>query len=82
MVPTIFIVKRACLFSWQYPLDLFLSVGVLAQENLPYDAFARGSSYIAASYVKYLESAGARVAPVRWGNWSHTLSFNEKKPIH
>ncbi|XP_024126772.1 zgc:171566 [Oryzias melastigma] len=40
-------------------------IGVLAQENLPYDAFARGSSYIAASYVKYLESAGARVAPVR-----------------
>uniref|UniRef100_A0A3B4FP26 folate gamma-glutamyl hydrolase n=1 Tax=Pundamilia nyererei TaxID=303518 RepID=A0A3B4FP26_9CICH len=34
---------------------------VLAQENLPWDQFARGSSYIAASYVKYLEAAGARV---------------------
>ncbi|XP_004068950.1 gamma-glutamyl hydrolase [Oryzias latipes] len=40
-------------------------IGVLAQENLPKDAFARGSSYIAASYVKFLESAGARVAPIR-----------------
>ncbi|KAA8593593.1 hypothetical protein FQN60_009709 [Etheostoma spectabile] len=35
-------------------------IGVLAQENLPDDQFARGSSYIAASYVKYLEGAGAR----------------------
>ncbi|XP_032363503.1 gamma-glutamyl hydrolase-like, partial [Etheostoma spectabile] len=39
--------------------------GVLAQENLPDDQFARGSSYIAASYVKYLEGAGARVVPIR-----------------
>ncbi|XP_047203868.1 zgc:171566 [Girardinichthys multiradiatus] len=40
-------------------------IGVLAQENLPGDQFARGSSYIAASYIKYLESAGARVVPIR-----------------
>uniref|UniRef100_A0A3Q0R5M5 folate gamma-glutamyl hydrolase n=1 Tax=Amphilophus citrinellus TaxID=61819 RepID=A0A3Q0R5M5_AMPCI len=40
-------------------------IGVLAQENLPWDHFARGSSYIAASYVKYLEGAGARVVPIR-----------------
>uniref|UniRef100_A0A8C7Y3N0 folate gamma-glutamyl hydrolase n=1 Tax=Oryzias sinensis TaxID=183150 RepID=A0A8C7Y3N0_9TELE len=40
-------------------------IGVLAQEILPKDAFARGSSYIAASYVKFLESAGARVAPIQ-----------------
>ncbi|XP_031133126.2 zgc:171566 [Sander lucioperca] len=40
-------------------------IGVLAQENLPGDQFARGSSYIAASYVKYLEGAGARVVPIR-----------------
>ncbi|XP_025763354.1 gamma-glutamyl hydrolase isoform X2 [Oreochromis niloticus] len=40
-------------------------IGVLAQENLPWDQFARGSSYIAASYVKYLEAAGARVVPIR-----------------
>uniref|UniRef100_A0A8C7YXB7 folate gamma-glutamyl hydrolase n=1 Tax=Oryzias sinensis TaxID=183150 RepID=A0A8C7YXB7_9TELE len=52
----IYHLKKAC---------LFLSAGVLAQENLPKDAFARGSSYIAASYVKFLESAGARVAPIR-----------------
>lgn len=40
-------------------------IGILAQENLQGDQFARGSSYIAASYVKYVESAGARVIPVR-----------------
>ncbi|XP_019716078.1 gamma-glutamyl hydrolase [Hippocampus comes] len=40
-------------------------VGVLAQEILPEDPFAAGSSYIAACYVKYLESAGARVVPIR-----------------
>ncbi|XP_075952260.1 gamma-glutamyl hydrolase [Anarhichas minor] len=40
-------------------------IGVLAQENIPGDQFARGSSYIAASYVKYLEGAGARVVPIR-----------------
>ncbi|XP_041837433.1 zgc:171566 [Melanotaenia boesemani] len=40
-------------------------IGVLAQENLPGDQFAHGSSYIAASYVKYMESAGARVVPIR-----------------
>lgn len=40
--------------------------GVLAQENLPNDPVARGLSYIAASYVKYLESGGARVIPIRY----------------
>ncbi|KAG7229557.1 hypothetical protein INR49_031981 [Caranx melampygus] len=40
-------------------------IGVLAQENLPGDPVAQGSSYIAASYVKYLEGAGARVVPIR-----------------
>ncbi|XP_069777504.1 gamma-glutamyl hydrolase isoform X2 [Narcine bancroftii] len=38
-------------------------IGVLSQET--YGAFANlGRSYIAASYVKYLESAGARVVPI------------------
>ncbi|XP_034021852.1 zgc:171566 [Thalassophryne amazonica] len=40
-------------------------IGVLAQENLPGDVLAQGTSYIAASYVKYLEGAGARVVPIR-----------------
>ncbi|KAM9574466.1 gamma-glutamyl hydrolase [Guaruba guarouba] len=40
-------------------------IGVLAQE-CHFDKFHRfGSSYIAASYVKFLESAGARVVPIR-----------------
>ncbi|XP_034088675.1 gamma-glutamyl hydrolase-like, partial [Gymnodraco acuticeps] len=38
---------------------------VLAQENIPDDQYAHGFSYIAASYVKFLEGAGARVVPVR-----------------
>lgn len=45
---------------------LLSAPGVLAQENLPGDQFARGSSYIAASYVKYLEGAGSRVMPIRY----------------
>ncbi|XP_029630131.1 gamma-glutamyl hydrolase [Salmo trutta] len=40
-------------------------IGVLAQENIVGDPHAQGSSYIAASYVKYLESAGARVVPIK-----------------
>uniref|UniRef100_A0A3B4FRB2 folate gamma-glutamyl hydrolase n=1 Tax=Pundamilia nyererei TaxID=303518 RepID=A0A3B4FRB2_9CICH len=48
-----------------YIMCLMFLLGVLAQENLPWDQFARGSSYIAASYVKYLEAAGARVVPIR-----------------
>lgn len=52
------------LFS-SHVVCLLSAPGVLAQENLPGDQFARGSSYIAASYVKYLESAGAQVVPIR-----------------
>lgn len=40
-------------------------IGILAQENLPEDPSPQGSSYIAASYVKFIESAGGRVVPVR-----------------
>lgn len=40
-------------------------IGVLAQENFPGDQFATAPTYIAASYVKYLEAGGARVAPIR-----------------
>lgn len=47
------------------PLNHRPAIGVLAQENLEGDTHAQGSSYIAASYVKYLESAGARVVPIR-----------------
>lgn len=40
-------------------------VGILSQE-CHFDAFHKfGSSYIAASYVKFLESAGARIVPIR-----------------
>lgn len=57
-------VLAACA-SASVPLNHRPVIGVLAQENLESDTHAQGSSYIAASYVKYLESAGARVVPIR-----------------
>ena len=40
-------------------------IGILAQECQPYFLEEMcNTSYIAASYVKYIESAGARVVPV------------------
>uniref|UniRef100_A0A8C6WFY9 folate gamma-glutamyl hydrolase n=1 Tax=Neogobius melanostomus TaxID=47308 RepID=A0A8C6WFY9_9GOBI len=39
---------------------------ILAQENHGNDPSPYGTSYIAASYVKYIESAGARVVPIRY----------------
>ncbi|KAM4588036.1 gamma-glutamyl hydrolase [Odontesthes bonariensis] len=48
-----------------HQLNIRPIIGILAQENLPGDPFAYGSSYIAASYVKYVEGAGARVVPIR-----------------
>ena len=39
--------------------------GILSQDS--YEKFAKyGKSYIASSYVKYIESAGARVVPIRY----------------
>uniref|UniRef100_UPI00398EFA7F gamma-glutamyl hydrolase isoform X2 n=1 Tax=Pristiophorus japonicus TaxID=55135 RepID=UPI00398EFA7F len=38
-------------------------IGILAQETL--DLYRYGKTYIAAPYVKYLESAGCRVVPIR-----------------
>lgn len=41
------------------------TIGILAQECFPdYPPEICNTSYIAASYVKYIESAGARVVPV------------------
>uniref|UniRef100_A0A1A8DXY0 folate gamma-glutamyl hydrolase n=1 Tax=Nothobranchius kadleci TaxID=1051664 RepID=A0A1A8DXY0_NOTKA len=73
MAASVLLVLAACMWSGAplcsaariLPLNHRPIIGVLAQENLPDDSFARGSSYIAASYVKFLESAGARVVPVR-----------------
>ncbi|KAL0977946.1 hypothetical protein UPYG_G00163630 [Umbra pygmaea] len=70
MIPTaVLAVLATCLCSMHlvvcYHLNYRPIIGVLAQENLEEDVHAHGSSYIGASYVKYLESAGARVAPIR-----------------
>lgn len=67
----LFAVLTACLCGLPLPvagssrLNYRPIIGVLAQENLPGDHCAQGSSYIAASYIKYLEGAGARVVPIR-----------------
>lgn len=42
-------------------------IGILAQEANLHGLDSLGKSYIAASYVKYVESAGARVVPLRIG---------------
>ncbi|XP_043923670.1 gamma-glutamyl hydrolase [Protopterus annectens] len=42
-------------------------IGILAQESHLQGLESLGKSYIAASYVKYVEAAGARVVPVRIG---------------
>ncbi|XP_067857210.1 gamma-glutamyl hydrolase isoform X2 [Heptranchias perlo] len=39
--------------------------GILAQETHDADLLPYGKTYVAASYVKYLESAGCRVVPIR-----------------
>ncbi|XP_076864672.1 gamma-glutamyl hydrolase [Brachyhypopomus gauderio] len=67
----VFAVFAACVYGLPLPalcsvdLNYRPIIGILAQENLDDDPYAQGSSYIAASYVKYLESAGARVVPIR-----------------
>ena len=45
-----------------------LSTGILSQELTEYmqEKFGNYTSYIAASYVKHVESAGARVVPIKW----------------
>jgi gamma-glutamyl hydrolase len=41
-------------------------IGILSLPNYPYENFTvNGTSYIASSYVKYLEMSGARVVPIR-----------------
>ncbi|XP_078095617.1 gamma-glutamyl hydrolase isoform X2 [Mustelus asterias] len=40
-------------------------IGILAQETTDADLLPYGKTYIAAPYVKYLESAGCRVVPIR-----------------
>ncbi|XP_034441865.1 gamma-glutamyl hydrolase-like [Hippoglossus hippoglossus] len=54
-----------CCGAMDQPLNSRPIIGVLAQETRKEEQATRGFSYIAASYVKYLEAAGARVVPVR-----------------
>ena len=47
-------------------LNFFCNLGILMQKCHNKNMRALGKYYIAASYVKFLESAGARVVPVRY----------------
>ena len=40
--------------------------GILAQDTSGYMKKTFGPTYIAASYIKYIESAGGRVIPIRY----------------
>ena len=40
--------------------------GILAQDSHGYIKGKFGPTYIAASYIKYIESAGGRVVPIRY----------------
>ncbi|XP_043938996.1 gamma-glutamyl hydrolase-like [Protopterus annectens] len=51
-------------------------IGILAQETTDKDLIRFGNTYIASSYVKFLESAGCRVMPVRLN-----LSLSEYEEI-
>ena len=44
--------------------DGFVHTGILSQKEWNDSLRKHGDAYIAASYVKYIESAGARVVPV------------------
>ena len=47
--------------------NLFVqSVGILAQNTDGYIKKHFGPTYIVASYIKYIESAGGRVVPIRY----------------
>ncbi|XP_068450637.1 zgc:171566 [Clinocottus analis] len=67
-----------CAAEGRQPLNTRPIIGVLAQENLPGDRDARGTSYIVASYIKFLEAAGSRVVPIRINRTEeeYTKTFN------
>ncbi|XP_072267229.1 gamma-glutamyl hydrolase isoform X2 [Pyxicephalus adspersus] len=50
---------------WKQSFVISLVTGIVAQETHFENLLPNGRSYIAASYVKTLESAGARVIPIR-----------------
>ena len=47
--------------------------GILAQDSDGYVKEKFGPTYIVASYIKYIESAGGRVVPIRYPLLWHTL---------
>lgn len=53
----------------------FCNLGILMQRCHNRNMKALGKYYIAASYVKFLESAGARVVPVRYDAIVFTLNL-------
>lgn len=60
--------------TWNRNIIFFCNLGILMQKCHNKNMRALGKYYIAASYVKFLESAGARVVPVRYDAIVFTLN--------
>ena len=58
LLPVICIISGVCVWS------LALPAGVVSEHR-----YSGGGSYIAASYVKFIESAGGRVAPILYPSY-------------
>eukprot|EP01095_Lingulamoeba_sp_RSL-Kostka_P017427 TRINITY_DN9030_c0_g1_i1.p1 TRINITY_DN9030_c0_g1~~TRINITY_DN9030_c0_g1_i1.p1 ORF type:complete len:315 (+),score=108.40 TRINITY_DN9030_c0_g1_i1:57-1001(+) len=69
----VFIVLSTFCFLNVYSLNERPIIGILTQESPP-DLTQFGNSYIPASYVKYVESGGARVVPVHYNSSTEELT--------
>lgn len=76
--PWLIIVRQCICLIYVY----LCITGILAQENIKDDPHAQGSSYIAASYVKHLESAGARVVPIQYVKHKLHAIIKKNNRIH
>ena len=62
-----------------YNISVLLS-GILAQNTGSFMNKTFGPTYIAASYIKYIESAGGRVVPIKYP--LKNVKFHFKQVIH
>ena len=64
-------------------LTYYISL-TLASTAQPGDMVPDSESYISAGYIKWLESAGARVVPILWVQklWSIFLGFRDECTIY
>ncbi|XP_072255011.1 gamma-glutamyl hydrolase-like [Pyxicephalus adspersus] len=65
IVPLFFLLSSAVIFCQVQEINDRPIIGIITQEVSDEVFFQYGKTYIADSYVKYLESAGCRVVPIR-----------------